>query len=141
MSRPDKVTSRFRGVVGASNIAGQFGPTGEEDLALVKLDANGELVVADQGEALGVIWTPEGKADPTVANFRSAISGSVVTVYTHAEFTDTGLTVGDELWSTTGGDVVTSAPITPTQKVGFVVNKDPNRGGENLVFSIAPWSV
>ena len=53
MSRPDKVYSRFRGVVKSDTaIAGVFGPTGAEDLALVKIDAGGELVLAGQGEAL-----------------------------------------------------------------------------------------
>lgn len=141
MSRPDKVTGRFRGVVAdATPIAGVFGPTGAEDLALVKLDANGQLVVAGQGEAIGIIWTPEGKADPTVANFTTAAAGSVVTVYTHAEFQDTGDTAGDVLWSSASGGVVTTEPLAPIQPVAFCAAKDANKGGVTLFVNIAPAS-
>lgn len=142
MSRPDKVTARFRGrVAAATAIAGVFGPTGDEDLALVKMDGNGELVLADQGEALGLIVTTEGKSDSGVANFLTAAAGSIVTVYTACEIVGDGATVGDEYWSTAAGDVVVAAPTTPIQKVGFVLNSDPIKGGTRTVFNIAPFSV
>jgi len=142
MSRPDKVTSRFRGVVAqATAIVGVFGPAGSEDLALVKMDANGELVLAAQGDALGVIVTTEGKASSGVANFLTAGAGSVVTVYTHCEIVDDGATVGDQYWSTAAGDVVTVAPATPTQQVAWVMKNDPARGGTRTVFNVAPFSL
>ncbi len=143
MSRPDKVTSRFRGVVAqATAIAGVFGPAGTEDLALVRIDANGELIVAVQGEAMGVIVTTEGKASSSVANFRTAAAGSVVTVYTHCEIVDDGGTAGDELWSTAAGDVVTVVPAgTPIQKVGMTLLNDAAKGGTRTLFNIVPYSL
>jgi len=142
MSRPDKITGRFRGVVAqATAIAGVFGPAGSEDLALVKIDGSGELVLATQGEAVGVIVTTEGKASSSVANFRTAAAGSVVTVYTHCEIVDDGATVGDEYWSTAAGDVVTVVPgATPVQKVGVVLNNDAAKGGTRTLFNIVPYS-
>ncbi len=142
MSRPDKITGRFRGVVAqATAIAGVFGPAGSEDLALVKMDGNGELVLATQGEAVGVIVTTEGKASSSVANFLTAAAGSVVTVYTHCEIVDDSATVGDEYWSTAAGDVVTVVPAgTPVQKVGVVLNNDPAKGGTRTLFNIVPYS-
>lgn len=141
MSRPEKIYGRFRGVVKSDTaIAGVFGPLGSEDLALVKVDAGGELVLAGQGEAEGIIMTTEGKADSGVANFLTAAAGAVVTVYTNAEFADTGLTAGDKLWSAAAGDVATAATAVPTQPVGMVVLNDPGKGGERLVVNIAPAS-
>lgn len=137
MSRPDKVTGRFRGVVKSDTaITGLYG-TGA-DLVNVTTDAGGELVLAGQGLAEGVIWTPEGKADSGVANFNVAAAGTVVTVYTHAEFVDTGLTVGDKVWSDAAGDIATSATAVPTQQIGMVVLNDPAKGGERFVINIAP---
>lgn len=128
MARPDKVRVEFRGTVAAAtDIDGVFGAgAGSEDLALVKRDANGQLILANQGEAEGIIWTPEGKADTGVANYLRAHAGSRVTVYSHAEFVDIEgdalLTEGAALWSTASGDVVAAAPGTGTaQKVGFVL--------------------
>jgi hypothetical protein len=141
MSRPDKVYARFRGVVKSDTaIAGVFGPTGAEDLAFVKVDAGGELVLAGQGEALGVIMTTEGKADSGVANFYTAAAGSVVTVFTSAEFLDCGFTVGDEIWSAAAGDAAIAATAVPTQKVGFTVLNDPAKGDHRVVFNIAAAS-
>ncbi len=141
MSRPDKIYARFRGVVKTDTaIAGVFGPSGLEDMALVKVDSGGEIVLAGKGEALGAIITTEGKAHSGVASFRTAAAGAVVTVYTNAEFQDAGLTVGDEIWSIAAGDVQTSAPAVPTQKVGFTVLNDAAKGGHRLVINIAPAS-
>ncbi len=96
---------------------------------MVRRDANGLLVVATQGTAEGVIWTPEGKASTAVANYYDAAIGSKMTVFMIAQFTDiegdAGLTDGAVLWSTAGGDVVFAAPGTGTvQKVGFVCVND-----------------
>jgi len=138
MARPDKVMGRFRGVV-ASDITGQFGnSSGNEDLALVKSDASGNLIVSVEGDAEGVIWTPEGKADPTVADFNVAKAGSVVTVFTLAEFSDieadTNFAAGDTLWSSAAGDIVTASPTTPQRVAVCYANE---KGTERLVFNIA----
>lgn len=142
MARPDKVMGRFRGVV-ASDITGLFGTgdgAGLEDLVLVKSDAAGKLIVATQGTAEGVIWTPEGKAETGVANFFVAAAGTVMTVFTMAEFTDTegdatNFAVAVELWSTAAGDVVTAVPLTPIQKVARTYLNI--KGGVRTVFSIS----
>lgn len=137
MSRPDKVTGRFRGVVKSDTaITGVYG-TGS-DLVNVTTDGGGELVLAGSGLAEGVIWTPEGKADSGVVDFNVAAAGVVVTVYTHAEFVDTGLSVGDKIWATAAGDVANSATAVPTQQIGMVVLNDPAKGGERFVVNIAP---
>lgn len=138
MARPDKVMGRFRGVIGATAITGQFGDATTPDLALVMSDASGTLVVATEGIAEGVIWTPEGKADPTVADFNVAAVGSVVTVFTLAEFSDveseTLFAAGDTLWSSAAGDAVIASP-TIKQRVGVVYANE--KGTERLVFNIA----
>jgi len=137
MSRPDKVYARFRGHVKSDTaITGLFG-TGS-DLVCVTTDGSGDIVLAGEGLAEGVIWTPEGKADSGVANFNVAAAGAVVTVYTNAEFVGTGLTVGDKIWSTAVGDVQNSATSVPTQQIGMVVNNDPAKGGERFVVNISP---
>jgi hypothetical protein len=141
MSRIDKVRSEFRARVAAGTaIAGVFGPTGLEDLALVTTDANGELVVATQGLAKGIIMTTEGKADSGVASFLTAAAGSMVTVFTACEIVDDGATVGDEYWSTAAGDVVTTEPVTPIQLVATVYNRDPAKGGTKTVYNIVSYS-
>lgn len=129
MARPDKVYASYRGIVSAVAIAGQFGAAAaSEDLALVKRDGSGNLVVATQGDAEGIIWTPEGKASSSVASFLSAAAGAKMTVFTMAQFTDVegdlGLTAGAVLWSTAAGDVVFAVPAAPIQKVGFVMLND-----------------
>ncbi len=137
MSRPDKVYARFRGHVKADTaITGVYG-TGS-DLVNVTVNGSGDLVLAGSGLAEGVIWTPEGKADSGVANFNVAAAGSIVTVYTNAEFVGTGLTVGNKIWSIAAGDVQNSATSVPTQQIGMVVNNDPAKGGERFVVNIAP---
>ena len=142
MSRPEKVRAEFRGVVKSDTaIAGVFGPTGLEDIALVALDSGGELVLAAQATAEGVIVTTEGKADSGVANFLTAAAGAVVTVYTHVEIVDDGGTAGDKLYSTAAGDVVTTEPVAGNvQQVGVTVLNDPAKGGTRTIFNIAPTS-
>lgn len=137
MARPDKIMGRFRGVVAAA-ITGQFGDATAPDLALVMSDASGNLIVATEGIAEGVIWTPEGKASTEVANYNVAAAGSVMTVFTLAEFSDveseTLFAAGDTLWSSAAGDAVIAAP-TIKQRVGVVYANE--KGTERLVFNIA----
>ncbi len=141
MSRPDKVTGRVRGVVAAAtDLAGVFGPTGLEDLVLVTTDSNGELVVATQGEAFGLVVTTEGKADSSVAGFLTAGKGTAVTVYTHCEIVGDGASAGDEYWSTAAGDVVTTVPSTPIQKVGVTLASHADKGGTRSFYNIVPYS-
>lgn len=123
MARPDKVFVAFRGIV-ATNIGGVFG---DGDLVTVKNDGSGKLVVAGAGEAEGVIWTPEGKSDSSVSNFKTVTTNQVVTVYQIAQFTDTtGLADGDVIWTAASGDVVTSEPAATAtrQKIGMVFTGD-----------------
>lgn len=143
MARPDKVYSRFRGVV-ASNLTGVWGDNAAPDLINVKLDASGLLVAADQGEAIGVIWTPEGKASTGVANYNVALAGSVMTVFVCAEFVGTfdeaataaALTAGEGVWSIDAGSVDDAATASPTQKIGFMVASD--EGGPRLFLNVVP---
>jgi len=106
MARPDKVIATFRGVTAAA-LTGQFGVTATPDLICVKMDGNGKLVAATAGDAVGVVWTPEGKADPTVSNFNVMPISTKCTVFVIAEFTDDlgTLAAGDTLYSDASGDV------------------------------------
>lgn len=130
MSRPDKVTARFRGVM-AADLTGTFGDATTPDLVAVDIDASGQLVAAGAGAAKGVIWTPEGKANPDVANFNVAVAGSVMTVYQIAEIVETNLSAGDEVFSAAAGDITTTGP---GQMLGFVV--DSSEGGDRLVLNV-----
>lgn len=131
MARPDKVFVAFRGIA-ATNIGGVFGDT---DLVCVKNDGSGKLVVAGAGEAEGVIWTPEGKSDSGVTNFKTVTTDQVVTVYAIAQFTGTtGLADGDVIWTAASGDVVTSEPATTAtrQKIGMVFTGDNTESRLNI---------
>lgn len=132
MARPDKVYTRFRGVV-AANLTGIWGDDAAPDLINVTVDGSGLLVAADQGLALGVIWTPEGKSDPSVANFNVALAGSVMTVFVCAEFVGTfteaataaALTAGEGVWSIDDGSVDDAAPgAGVVQRIGTMVASD-----------------
>lgn len=133
MARPDKVYVRFRGVV-AANLTGVFGST-VPDLICVDVDGNGQLVAAGAAAAKGVIWTPEGKSDPSVANYNVALAGSVMTVFQRAEFVSDvwaspTLDDGDDVFSAAAGDVAT----TGTQQIGIMVDSD--EGGDRLILMI-----
>lgn len=133
MARPDKVYTRFRGVV-AADLTGVFGDT-VPDLICVDIDGNGQLVAAALDSVKGIIWTPEGKASPDVADFNVAKAGSVMTVFVAAEFVSDAwaspaLAAGDEVFSAAAGDVAT----TGTQLVGFMVDSD--EGGDRLVVNV-----
>jgi hypothetical protein len=138
MARPDKVYSRFRAVVGTAALTGQFGgPSAAKELICVETGTDGKLYASDQGAAEGVVWTPEGKADPTVSNYNVAPIGSTVTVFTSAEFTDDldTLVAGDKVWSAASGGIVESAPGTGTvQKIGMVVTDDT--GDDRLIINV-----
>ncbi len=122
MARPDKVYTRFRGVVDA-DLTGTWGAT-IPDMLCVNLDAAGLLVASAADVAKGVIWTPEGKSDAGVANFNVALAGSTMTVFINAEFTgefvSPTLAVGDEVWSAALGDVVDADPGIGGQLIGFM---------------------
>jgi len=137
MARFDKIDVRFRGVVSV-NITGTFGDT-VPDLVMVDLDASGELVVSPVGTAKGVIWTPEGKSDPGVANYNVALAGSVMTVMVYGEITGSiaspTLTAGETIWSAAVGDVVDSVPANPAQIVGFMMAS--SEGDPRLVIACA----
>jgi hypothetical protein len=135
MARPDKVFVAFRGIV-ATNIGGVFG---DGDLVTVKNDGSGKLVVAGAGEAEGVIWTPEGKSDSSVSNFKTVTTDQVVTVYRDAQFTGTtGLADGDTIWTAASGDVVTSEPAATAtrQKIGTVLSGSNTES--RLIINVAP---
>lgn len=143
MARPDKVYARFRGVV-AANLTGIWGDDAAPDLICVDINGSGQLVAAAQGLAKGVIWTPEGKASPEVANYNVALAGSVMTVFTMAElvgsFTENtsgaALTAGESVWSIAAGSVDDAAPgAGVVQKIGFMVDSDV--GGDRLVLNVS----
>lgn len=133
MARPDKVYARFRGVV-AANLTGVWGDATTPDLICVDVDASGQLVAAGAGAAKGVIWTPEGKSDSSVANFNVALAGSVMTVFVAAEFTGDldALVAGDEVFTAAAGDVTETGP---GQMIGFIADSD--EGGDRLILNVS----
>ena len=142
MARPDKVYVRFRGTP-AANLTGVWGDDTAPDLINVKLDGSGLLVAADQGEAIGVVWTPEGKASFDVANANVALAGAPVTVFVAAEFVGTfdeastaeALTAGEGVWSADSGTISDSAPGSGVvQQIGFMVASD--EGDTRLVLNV-----
>lgn len=132
MARPDKVFVEFRGEI-ATAIGGTFG---DSDLVCVKSDSSGNLTLAGQGEAEGVIWTPEGKSDSSVANYKTATAGTEYTVFQVAQFVDTmDIADGLSIWSVASGAVSTSAPGAGTvQKIGTVYRND--NGESRLVINV-----
>ncbi len=132
MARPDKVYARFRGVV-AANLTGVWGDATTPDLICVDIDASGQLVAAGAGAVKGVIWTPEGKSDDSVADFNVALAGSVMTVFTEAEFVGNldALVAGDEVFSAAAGDVTETGP---GQMIGFIVDSD--EGDDRLILRV-----
>lgn len=137
MARPDKVNVRFRGKV-LADLTGNWGDT-VPDLICVDIDAAGLLVASAAGVAKGVIWTPEGKSDPGVADYNVAKAGSVMTVFVSAEFVGTfaspALVAGEQIWSAAAGDVVDAAPANPAQKIGFMAASD--EGDPRLILNVS----
>ena len=137
MARFDKIDVRFRGVVSV-DITGVFGAT-VPDLVMVDLDSSGELVVSPASTAKGVIWTPEGKSDSSVANYNVALAGSVMTVMVYGEIVgpiaSPALVAGETIWSGAIGDVVDSVPANPAQIVGFVMAS--SSGDPRLVMAVS----
>ena len=143
MARIDKVYVRFRGVVAAATaITGIWGDDAAPDLACVILDASGELIVSTAGDAMGVIWTPEGKSDPAVANYNVAAAGSVMTVMVNAELVGTfdedtsadAILVGESVWSGAAGTIVNALPAVPRQLIGFMAASD--EGDPRLILNV-----
>lgn len=139
MARPDKIYARWRGVV-AANLTGVWGDTTNPDLICVDIDASGLLVAAGADSAKGVIWTPEGKSDSGVANYNVALAGSVMTVFTMAEFNGTfdgtpALVAGDEVWAAAAGDVVDVDPGVGGQLIGFMAASD--EGDTRLILNLS----
>ena len=123
MARLNHLHASFRAVV-AADLAGVFGDTSSPNLVLVDIDGNGQLVAAGEGSAIGVIDTTEGKKDPTLANYTTALAGRSYTVMVQGEITDADdRTAGETLWAAAAGAVATAAPAT-VQVVGKVVEKD-----------------
>jgi hypothetical protein len=138
MAKPDKVYTRFRGVV-AANLTGVWGDATNPDLICVDIDASGNLVAAGANLAKGIIWTPEGKSDDSVANFNVALAGSVMTVFVNAEFVGTfdgtpPLVAGDEVWAAAAGDVVDVDPGVGGQLIGFMAASD--EGDDRLILNV-----
>ena len=135
MARPDKVYVRFRGVV-AADLTGAWGDATTPDLLCVDLDASGQLIAAvATGDAVGVIWTPEGKQDESVPDFNVALAGSVMTVFVAAEIVGAidGFAAGDGVFSIAAGDV--DDGTAGTQRIGIMADSD--EGGDRLILNVS----
>jgi hypothetical protein len=128
---------KFRAKASAA-LGGTAGAWGDGDLLCVDFDANGELIVnAAVGTAKGVIYTPEGRRDSTVATFKQVIAGKVYTVLTFAEIqemansTSPVFAAGDPVYAAAGGDV-TNASAVGAIYLGQILPDDTVPGGAGL---------
>lgn len=139
MSRPSSMPEggKFRAKASTA-LGGTAGAWGDGDLLCVDIDGNGELIVnAAVGTAKGVIYTPEGRRDPTVANFKDVIAGKVYTVLTFGEIQEMAnaaspaFSAGDPVYAAASGDV-TAASATGAVYIGHIVPDDTVPGGTGL---------
>lgn len=137
--RPDQVpeAGKFRATAAAA-LDGQTGLWGDSDMLCVRIDANGELVLAALGDCDGVIFTPEGRRESDTNAHKDVIGGKKYTVLRRAELleaeigTSPALAEGDKVWSIAGGDVSVSAtPGAGAIFIGWVVD-----GGKRLVLDV-----
>jgi hypothetical protein len=111
----------------------------------VALDGSGNLIKATNTDVIGVIWTPEGRKDPgdgTTA-FKDIIGGKKYTVFcgvcefVEAEVgTSPALAVGDLLYSTALGDVVTTGVAGDHYVGAMIADQAGTPGGSRLVIDI-----
>lgn len=139
MSRPSSMPEggKFRARA-ATALDGTAGAWGDGDLLCVDFDGNGELIVnAGVGDAKGVIYTPEGRRDSSVANFKEVQGGKVYTVLTFGEIQEMAsaaspaFSAGDKVYAAASGDV-TAASATGAIYLGEIVVDDTVPGGAGL---------
>lgn len=141
----------------AAALDGQAGVWGDLDLLCVTFDAAGDLVIGAAATTRGVIWTPEGRKDSTVANFKEVIGGKMYTVFTWAVLqemeigTSPTLDEGDALFAAAAGDVLNVAAGTATGGgagaiyIGQVLNDETRPGavgtGLRLILNVNGFTV
>ena len=127
----------------AAALDGVAGAWGDGDLLCVTFDTNGDLVLAAAATARGVIWTPEGRRDPTVANYKQVQGGKMYTVFTWAviqemeDGTSPTMGLGDAVYAAASGDVVvTSGGVAGAgagaMYIGQILNDETVPGGTGL---------
>lgn len=118
----------------AAALDGTAGAWGDGDMLNVLLDANGEWALAADDDAEFVIWTPEGRRDPSKANYKQVVGGKRYTGYRWADFqeAETGaspaLDEGDKLYAAAAGDVVVGT-ATGAVFIGWVFVDETKTGG------------
>lgn len=115
MARPDKLPNggKFRAVA-AAGLDGTAGAFGDGDLLGVKIGASGTLELAAAADCIGVIYTPEGKRDSSLADYKDVIGGKTYTVIRRGEIVEMGgstptVAAGDYLFADAAGSAAGSA--------------------------------
>ena len=129
---------KFRATASAS-IDGTAGAWGDGDMLCVRLDSNGELILATATECDGVIWTPEGRKEPASGSaHKDVVGGRKYTVWTFCELTEAetaaspALAAGEKLWAEASGDIDNGgSPGTGSIFVGHVM-----AGGSRVVINV-----
>lgn len=141
----------------AAALDGVAGAWGDGDLLCVTFDNAGDLVVGAAATTRGVIWTPEGRKDPSKANYKEVIGGKMYTVFTWAVIqemergTSPTLDEGDAIFAAAAGDVINIAAGTATGAgagaiyIGQVLNDETVPGavgtGLRLILNVNGFTV
>lgn len=135
MAKPDKMPNggKFRAVADAS-IDGTAGAFGDGDLLGVTVGAAGTLLVSDGTNLDGVIYTPEGKRDSSLAGYKDVVGGKTYTVLRFGEIVEMSgstpaVSAGDKLYGAAAGSAGPSA-------VGAVFLGWVDNTGERLIVDV-----
>lgn len=128
MAKPDQMPDggKFRATAAAA-LDGETGAFGDDDLLCVTFDGSGELIAASADDAVGVIYTPEGRRDTGNAaiDVKEVIGGKRYTVIRRGEYVEmeqgsSPPSAGDALYAGASGAVAATA--TGSIFIGWIDN-------------------
>lgn len=137
-SAPEGGKVRARAAAALDAVAGAWG---DGDMLGVLLDTNGEWAIAAQGTTEFVLWTPEGRKDPTKANYKEIQGGRRYTGYRIATFqeaevgTSPALGLGDNIYAEDAGDAQVGS-ATGAVFLGWILPDETKTGGMRLHLEI-----
>lgn len=140
--RPDQAPDggKFRAKAAAA-LDGVAGLWGDLDMLCVLINASGEIALAAAATAEGVIWTPEGKRNSSLAGHKNVIGGKWYTVFKFGELseaevgTSPAMVAGNKIYAAAGGDVVVGS-VLGSKFIGTVLEDPVRTGGLRLVLDI-----
>lgn len=140
--RPDQAPEggKFRAKAAAA-LDGQAGLWGDGDMLCVLINSSGEIALAAAATAEGVIWTPEGKRNSSLANYKTVVGGKWYTVFKFGELSEAengsspAMAAGNKIYAAAGGDVVVGS-VAGSKFIGTVLEDPVRTGGLRLVLDI-----